>query len=160
MSSTHLLITGDDFWTILTLGGELRHIADLRWIGDEFEACRKNWRRFQSSWSDDWTIERQIEAFSSSWVECESNMRVKRSKMGELSRNEKRERIWNRTRRILRFGEASRLLNTWLITDGDAWGTSHGGLGGYQPADTMVSQQHLESPLMEGWYFNFKYHGG
>ena len=30
----------------------------------------------------------------------------------------------------------------------------------YQPADTMVSQQHLENLLMKGWYFNFKYQGG
>ena len=57
---------------------------------------------------------------------------------GKLGRNEKRERIWNRTRRNLRFKVASRLLNTWLITEGDAWGTSHGGLGGYQPTDAMA----------------------
>ena len=157
MRSTHLLMIWDNFGTLVdnlrrieAHRIELRWVEanwvtseqnydDLRWIGDKFEACRRNWRQFQSAKKNNWTIVRQFGAFPSNWVEVQSSMRVMGTNGGilvskgtriwaNLDRYGLRERTWHGTRRNLRIGEVSRLLNAWLIAEGDAWGTSHGGL--------------------------------
>ena len=118
---------------------------DLRTIGAMIEQLKDDSRHF-----------RRIE---STWFKFEG-FRYRGAWGSRGMRNGQRERIWNRTRRSLGCWEVSQLLKCLIDCGRGRLRHISRGTGVHQSADAMVSQQHLGSPLIEGWYFDFKYQGG